>query len=79
MNKKEILEKLSVIFREVLDDDNICLDENTKLNEIAGWDSLQNIHILLSVEEEFGIRMDVEDSAEIESIDQLINVIIERV
>ena len=77
MTRENILKKLEEIFREVLDDE-IQLSEKTVLRDINNWDSLQNIHILVAIEEEFGVRVSVEKAASLEMIDQIIDVILWR-
>lgn len=78
MTRENILKKLEEIFREVLDDEEIQLSEKTVLRDINNWDSLQNIHILVAIEEEFGVRVSVEKAASLEMIDQIIDVILWR-
>ncbi len=56
MNKNEILSKLSEIFREELDNEEITLTEETTANDVEEWDSLSHIQLIVAVEKAFGIR-----------------------
>ncbi|WP_415327598.1 acyl carrier protein [Chryseobacterium sp. MMS23-Vi53] len=64
MNQDEILAKLSGIFREELDNDDITLTEETTAEDIEEWDSLSHIQLIVAVEKAFGIRF---TSSEIQS------------
>lgn len=64
MNKSEILSKLSEIFREELDNEEITLTEETTANDVEEWDSLSHIQLIVAVEKAFGIRF---TSSEIQS------------
>lgn len=64
MNKNEILSKLSEIFREELDNEEITLTEETTANDVEEWDSLSHIQLIVAVEKAFGIRF---TSSEIQS------------
>ncbi|MBB6371650.1 acyl carrier protein [Chryseobacterium shigense] len=64
MSKNEILSKLSEIFREELDNEEITLTEETTANDVEEWDSLSHIQLIVAVEKAFGIRF---TSSEIQS------------
>ena len=46
MDRKEIFEKLTVIFREVMDNEEIVLEETTCAEDIEEWDSLSYVSFL---------------------------------
>ena len=47
MSNEEVLAKLQVVFRRVLGDASIVLTEGTTAKDVAGWDSLS--HVMLVV------------------------------
>lgn len=53
---EEIIEKLQIIFREVLDNDEIILSASSSAEEIEEWDSLSHIQLIVAVEKSFKIR-----------------------
>lgn len=55
----EIYDKLNEIFRDFFDDEDIVVDENTKASDIEGWDSLEHITLMATIEDEFGIKFDL--------------------
>lgn len=52
--------------------------ETLELNSIPEWDSLGNLNLLLSVEENCEIRFSSEELSEIKSIKQLVEVLIQK-
>ncbi|MBB4806624.1 acyl carrier protein [Chryseobacterium defluvii] len=60
----EILNKLTGIFREELDNDEIIITPETTANDIEEWDSLSHIQLIVAVEKAFGVRF---TSSEIQS------------
>ena len=56
MDKPEILKEVNAIFIDVLDNENIVLKTETTANDIAEWDSLNHIQLVVAVEKYFKIR-----------------------
>lgn len=56
METAAIMERLEVIFRDVLENDNITLQPTTTADDIAEWDSLNHIRLVVAIEKAFSIR-----------------------
>lgn len=56
MEKKEILEKVQTIFRDILDNEDIVLTNETTADDIDEWDSLSHIQLIVAIEKAFGIK-----------------------
>ncbi len=78
MTQDEILEKLSEIVADVLDLDDLNLDVTTTAKEVAGWDSVAHIQIMIAVEQAFGIRFKTGELAAVENIGKLADRIASR-
>ena len=63
MDRKEIFEKLTVIFRDVMDNDEIVLEDSTSANDIEEWDSLAHVQLTERIEEEFGLKFSAKELA----------------
>ena len=56
MNKRDILEKIQEIVRDVTDDENIVLASDTTTDQVEGWDSLSHVQIVTEVQDFFNIK-----------------------
>ena len=56
MTREEILLTVNTVFRDVLDNDGIVLGEQTTAGDVADWDSLTHIQLVVAVEKRFRIR-----------------------
>ncbi len=63
MNRKEIFEKLTMIFRDVMDNDDIVLEDSTSSNDIEEWDSLAHVQLTEKIEDEFGLKFSAKEMA----------------
>lgn len=64
MTNTEILNGLTRILRDLLSNDSIVLEMETKRDEVPDWDSFAYVNFIVAVEIEFGIKFRV---AEVES------------
>ena len=56
MQNQELLQQIQDIFRDVLDDEEIVLDETSTANDVEGWDSLSHIQLIVAIEKKFKIK-----------------------
>jgi|HubBroStandDraft_6_1064221.scaffolds.fasta_scaffold1069610_2 acyl carrier protein len=78
MNSDEVWARLTGVFREVFDDDEIVIAPATTARDVDGWSSLANIRLMISIEVEFAIRFDVGEFQEYRSVGDLVAGIIRR-
>ncbi len=74
--REAIFEKLNGIFRDVFDDDEIYLSDQTTAADIEGWDSLMHITLMEAIEDDFGIKFTMRDIVKLENVGQLVDVIV---
>ncbi len=65
MQTAEIDDKLTTIFRDIFDDDDITLRPEMTAADVAEWDSFNHINLIVATEAKFGIKF---QTAEIESL-----------
>lgn len=75
MNKELIFEKLNKIFQDLFDDESLHIDENTTAADIEDWDSLVHIHLLIDVENEFGIKFSMNEASSLKNVGMMADVI----
>lgn len=63
------LEKLNAIFCEVFSVDASALGSEFNKDSVEGWDSVRQLSLTSSVEDEFDIMLDAEDILEFTSYD----------
>jgi acyl carrier protein len=75
MDDAAILEKLTDLLRDVVDDDDIVLRPETTARDVSGWDSLANVRFILGAEQAFKIRFAAAESARLKNVGELVDLI----
>ena len=76
MFSSEIVKSIHKLLHEVFPHDDIPDDiSDLKMGDIAGWNSLGNFNLILAIEMEFDIRFSMQQTTEIKSVAQIIEVL----
>ena len=68
-------DQLQGIFRDLFDDDTIVLSDSTSAKDVAGWDSLKNVRLMVRVEKEFKIRFGTGEVVGLNNVGDLVALI----
>jgi acyl carrier protein len=79
MNREDIRKELTVILEAVLDLDEINLGDAVTAKDVAGWDSLSHVRIMVSLERKFRIRFSNAEVEKLKSVGDLIDQISSKV
>jgi acyl carrier protein len=75
MDRSTITEALTEIFKDVIDNDTIILNDETKAGDVDGWDSLTHIQLVVAIEKHFKIRFTSKEIQGWRNVGELINSI----
>lgn len=78
MERNVIFEKLTDIFRQVMDNENIVLKETTTAEDIEEWDSLAHVQLIEKIEKVFGIRFSAKEMMSWEDVGEFVDSIEEK-
>lgn len=75
MTDQEVLERLTAIFQDVLDDEAISLTRGTTAEDIKDWDSANHINIVVSTEMRFKVKFSSAEVERLENVGDFIDLI----
>lgn len=75
----EIKEKLQEIFRDVFDDEDITISEDTTSKDIEDWDSITHITLINEIEGQFNIRFTTEEMMKAKNVSEFIEIIDKKI
>ncbi len=74
----EIYERLNEVFRDVFDDDSLCVNQRTTAADIEDWDSLSHITLIAAVEDEFRMKFSMKEVVEMKNVGEMVALIAAR-
>ena len=77
MTREEVYERLTAVFREVFDDDEIELDDETTSEDIDGWDSFEHINLVVQVQDEFSFKIPMGKVVTMKNVGEMVDIILE--
>jgi acyl carrier protein len=79
MTRDNIKEDLDKIFREVFEDENIAVTEQTTAKEVERWDSISHIDMICMVEDVFKVKLTTGEVSSLNNVGELVSVIERKV
>ena len=77
-DSKLVYDKLNAIFRDYFEREEIALTPATTASDVAGWDSLAHVCLVVEIEKTFGIELGVKQSSRLANIGELADAIMKK-
>ncbi len=78
MTREEVYERLNEVFREVFDDEDITVNDETTADDIEDWDSLEHINLVNAIEEEFDMKFNMGQIVSMKNVGEMVDIILEN-
>jgi acyl carrier protein len=75
MDEPQIYARLTEIFEDVFDEDSIEVTPGLTAKDVDGWDSLNHIRLILTVEKAFHIKVSTSEIGSMENVGDLVKLI----
>ena len=73
MQREKITSAVQDIFRDVLDNPSLAIQDGMTASDIDGWDSLAHISIITAIEKQFAIRFSLSEIDSLACIGDMID------
>ena len=76
MTREEAYERLTKVFRDVFDDEDIALCDETTSDDIEDWDSFEHINLVVAVEDEFSFKIPMGKVITMKNVGEMVDIIL---
>lgn len=78
MDEQQVYARLTEIFEDVFDEDSIQVTPELSAKDVDGWDSLNHIRLILTIEKAFKIKFSTSEIGKLEKVGDLVALILAR-
>lgn len=78
MERADVYEKLTGIFRKVFDNDSLEISDELTANDVESWDSLTHMLLITEVENSFSVKFRLKDLNKMRNVGDLVDIIISK-
>lgn len=75
MMKEQILADVQDIFRDVFDEEELVIKDETNADDIEDWDSLAQVRLTVAIEKKFGIKFDFGELTALHNVGEMLELI----
>jgi acyl carrier protein len=75
MDKHQILEGLTRIFRNITENHDLVLTPDLTADDVEGWDSLNHTLIIAEIQKQFNIKFTLSEVLKLENIGDLLTAV----
>ena len=75
MTRDEVLNRVTGLIREILDDETVVLNETTSAPDVPGWDSFNNINLMIAVAKAFAVSFRAHEIEALRNVGELLDMI----
>jgi acyl carrier protein len=78
MEVQDIYSRLTEVFQDVFDEDDIQVTPELSAKDVDGWDSLTHIRLILTVEKAFKVKFSTTEIGKLQNVGELVELIKSR-
>ena len=71
MQQRDVIERLTPIFRDVFGKPSLTITRETSARDIENWDSLNHVTLVMEVERAFGVRFALGELQDLKNVGAL--------
>ena len=79
MTRENVLEQVQDILKDIFDDEDIVVTNDTVADDIEDWDSLEHINVITSMEKHFKVKFAMNEVTGFKNVGNMVDVIFNKI
>lgn len=79
MTREEVMVEVNEVFRDVFDDSEIMVADQTTAADIEDWDSLEHINLIAALEHQFAMKFSMGQVVSMKNVGEMVDIIVNAV
>lgn len=79
MDRQKVLEKVTEICRDVFENEDLVITEETTASDVDGWDSLTHLSLIDEIEVEYNVAFSLDEVTGSKNVGELITALIKHI
>jgi acyl carrier protein len=75
MASEQIMQEVTDVFRDVLDNESLTLNRNTTALDVEEWDSITHIQIIVALEKKYKIKFTAAEIQSFKNVGELVDTV----
>ena len=78
MTEVEVIAKLEQVFRDIFDEEELTINNETTAEDIEDWDSLAHINLVVATEKEFDVKFALGELQTLQNVGDMVDLVIRK-
>ncbi len=78
MTEVEVIAKLEQVFRDIFDEEELTINNETTAEDIEDWDSLAHINLVVAIEKEFDVKFALGELQALRNVGDMVDLVIRK-
>jgi acyl carrier protein len=75
VDRSQILSKINELIRDVFDEDDLVVTDETEAEDVDEWDSTNHVRLIVAIEEAFHVQFTTDEITAPENVGQLVDLV----
>ena len=78
MTREMLFEGVQDIFRDIFDEDDMVIGDDTSSDDVDEWDSLNHINLVSAIEKDFKIRFSLSELIVLKDVGAMVDLMMDK-
>ena len=78
MNREKVFNGVQDIFRDIFDEDDMVIGDDTSSDDVDEWDSLNHINLVSAIEKDFKIRFSLSELIVLKDVGAMVDLMMDK-